>query len=145
MKTDINIITDYFNNLEFALKSYKKHITAVFEKSQFNITPDQWQVLDIIVNHKDIKYSEIAMVSGKDIASVNRIIDLLNQKGYVSRQTDPNNRRRVILGISSRGEQVHREAGDTMQAETKKLMSGFKEKRLLKQLKIFKKIIKKTR
>lgn len=117
----------------------------MFDKSNIFITPDQWQVLDIIINHKDIKYSEIASISCKDIASVNRIIDLLNQKGYVSRQTDPNNRRRVILGISNEGEKVHKQAGEVIMAESENLLSGLKEKRLLKQVKLFKKIIKRCR
>lgn len=145
MKTDINIISEYFNNLELALKSYKKHLSAILDESELNITPDQWQVLDIIKNQKDIKYSEIALISGKDIASVNRIIDLLNQKGYVSRQTDPNNRRRVILGISSSGDEIHKKAGAAIGDASNKLLNGFKDKRLAKQLKILKKIIKKTK
>lgn len=143
MKTSENIISDYFSNLEFTLKSYKKHLSSIFDKSSILITPDQWQVLDIIVNHKDIKYSEIAVISGKDIASVNRIIDLLNQKGYVSRQTDPNNRRRVILGVSNDGIKIHKRAGELINIESKKLLDGFKEKRIIKQVKIFKKIIRK--
>ncbi len=144
MKTENNIITDYFSNLEFTLKSYKKHLAAIFENNGLNITPDQWQVLDIIVKYKDIKYSEIASISGKDIASVNRIIDLLNQKGFVSRQTDPNNRRRVLLGISSMGEEIHKKAGETVQNTSKELLKSFKDKRIAKQIKIFRKIIKKT-
>ncbi len=143
MKISENIISDYFSNLEFTLKSYKKHLSGIFDKSSILITPDQWQVLDIIVNHKDIKYSEIAVFSGKDIASVNRIIDLLNQKGYVSRQTDPNNRRRVILGVSNDGIKIHKRAGELINIESKKLLDGFKEKRIIKQVKIFKKIIRK--
>lgn len=143
MKTSENIISDYFSNLEFTLKSYKKHLLGIFDKSSIIITPDQWQVLDIIVNHKDIKYSEIAVISGKDIASVNRIIDLLNQKGYVSRQTDPNNRRRVMLGVSNDGIKIHKRAGELINIESKKLLDGFKEKRIIKQVKVFKKIIRK--
>lgn len=142
MKPSENIIHTYFNNLEFALKSYKKYISNIFDKSNLNITPDQWQVLDIIVNHRDIKYSEIALISGKDIASVNRIIDLLNQKGYVSRQTAPENRRRVILGISNEGEKIHKQAGEVINAESKNLLDGLKDKRVLKQIKLFKKIVK---
>lgn len=143
MKTEENIINDYFSKLEITLKSYKKHLSNVFDKSSIIITPDQWQVLDIIVNHIDIKYAEIAAISGKDIASVNRIIDLLNQKGYVSRQTDPNNRRRVILGVSNNGEKIHKQAGEVITRESKNILSGYKDKRILKQVKMFKKIIKK--
>lgn len=143
MKTHENITYDFFSKLEIVLKSYKKHISDKLTNNNLDITPDQWQVLDIIVNYKDIKYSEIASISGKDIASVNRIIDLLNQKGYVSRQTDPNNRRRVILGISNTGENLHKSAGSVINEESALILHGFKEKRLTKQMKIFKKIAKK--
>ncbi len=145
MKTSNTSINYYFISLESAQKSYKKHICKILIEHNLNITLDQFQVLEIIVNNKDIKYSKIASISSKDIASVNRIIDLLNSKGFISRQTDPNNRRRVMLAISNEGEKIHKKAGEIITQAGKEILNSFKEKRIEKQIKIFKKIIKKLK
>ena len=142
MKTSKDLIYIFYRSLDIAQKSYKKQLSGSFIKSGLIITPDQWQILDIIVNYKDTAYSEIAAITGKDIASVNRIIDHLNRKGYVSRQTDPGNRRKVLLGVSYAGENIHKRGEEIVSRESEKLLSGIKEKRIQREIKLLKKIIK---
>jgi len=142
MKTvsDSNIL--FFNNLEFTLKQYKKYIQSSLNKHGIDITFDQWQVLDIIVNNKDTRQTEIAEKTSKDTASVTRIIELLNKKGCVARQTDPVNRRKLILGVSNHGEKVYHKAATIINECTEKALAGLKEKRFKKLKKVFKTISK---
>lgn len=142
MKTDTDRNILFFNSLEFALKQHKKLIQDSLNKHGIDITYDQWQVLDIIVNNKDTKQTEIAEKTSKDTASVTRIIELLNKKGCVARQTDPDNRRRLILGVSNHGEKVYHKAAAIINECTEKALSGLKEKRLKKLKKVFKTITK---
>ncbi|HMQ78564.1 MAG TPA: MarR family transcriptional regulator [Ignavibacteria bacterium] len=145
MKTDDFSNAMFFNNIESALKQYKKYIQLSLIKHKIDITYDQWQVLDIIVNNEDIKQTEIAEKTSKDTASVTRIIELLNKKGYVARQTDPNNRRKLILGVSNHGEKQYHKAAAVIGECTDKALSGLKEKRLKKLKKVFKTITKNCR
>ncbi len=145
MKTEnfANIL--FFNNIESALKQYKKDVQYSLIEHNIDITYDQWQVLDIIVNNEDTKQTEIAEKTSKDTASVTRIIELLNKKGYVARQTDPNNRRKLILGVSNHGEKQHHKAAGVINECIDKALSGLKEKRLRKLKKVFKTITKNCR
>ncbi len=145
MKTSNHSNIKFFNNLESTLKQYKKYIQSCLIKHSIDITFDQWQVLDVIVNNKDVKQTEIAEKTSKDTASVTRIIELLNKKGYVARQIDPNNRRKLILGVSNHGEKEYSKSSEVISECVVKVLSGLKEKRLKKQGKIFKLIIKNCR
>lgn len=142
MKTSLDVNIQFINDLENALKQCRKFIQSGLNKRGFDITIDQWQVLHIIKNNKNIKQTEVAAKAYKDAASVSRIIDLLNKKTYVARQVDPNNRRRIVLGISERGEKVYVKAGEIIVEFTNKTLIGFKEKRIKKIRKVFKGISK---
>ena len=80
MKTDDSSNSMFFNNIESALKQYKKYVQFNLTKHNIDITYDQWQVLDTIVNNVDIKQTEIAEQPSEDTASVKRIIQLLIKK-----------------------------------------------------------------
>ncbi len=145
MKTENSANILFFNNIESALKQYKKDVQYSLIKHNIDITYDQWQVLDIIVKNEDTKQTEIAEKTSKDTASVTRIIELLNKKGYVARQTDPLNRRKLILGVSNNGEKVYHKASIVINDCTDKALAGLKEKRLRKLKKVFKTITKNCR
>ena len=142
MKTDDSSNSIFFNNIESALKQYKKLLSESLLKHKMDITYDQWRVLDVIIANKDIKQTEIAEKTSKDTASVTRIIELLNKKGYVARQIDPNNRRKLILGVSNHGEKEYHRAAEIIKECTNKALSGLKEKRMKKLRKVFKSIAK---
>jgi len=132
----------FFNSLENAQKQHKKYINAKLSANGISITLDQWQVLDIIVNHIDIKQTEIAEKTSKDTASVTRIIEILNSNGWVARQVDPENRRKHILRVSNTGEKEYRRAGEVIIKYSNAAVEGIKEKRIRKIKKIFKTISK---
>lgn len=142
MKTvDTNNI-EFFNTLENSLKQYKKLINAKLEHFGIRITIDQWQVLDIIVNYTDVTQAEIAAKTFKDTASVTRIIEILNTRGLVARQTDPQNRRKHLLRVSNHGEKEYNKAAEVITKFSSAAVGGIKEKRLRKLKKIFKSISK---
>jgi len=132
----------FFNSLENAQKQHKKYINTKLSTNGISITLDQWQVLDIIVNHIDIKQTEIAEKTSKDTASVTRIIEILNSNGWVARQVDPENRRKHILRVSNTGEKEYRRAGEVIIKYSNAAVEGIKEKRIRKIKKIFKTISK---
>jgi len=142
MKTPDSHNILFFNSLENARKQHKKYINAKLSANGISITLDQWQVLDIIVNHIDVKQTEIAEKTSKDTASVTRIIEILNSKGWVARQIDPENRRKNILRVSNAGEKVYHRATEIIIKYSNAAVEGIKEKRIRKLKKIFKSISK---
>ncbi|HRE09321.1 MAG TPA: MarR family transcriptional regulator [Ignavibacteria bacterium] len=142
MKTDISHNMEFFNTLGNSLKQYRKLVNAKLEHFGIQITLDQWQVLDIIVNFAHITQAEIAAKTSKDTASITRIIGILNSKGWVARQTDPENRRKLILKVSHPGEKEYYRAAEVISKFSIAAVEGIKEKRLRKLKKIFKTITK---
>jgi MarR family transcriptional regulator for hemolysin len=142
MKNASNYNILFFNSLESAQKQHKKHINSKLSTNGISITLDQWQVLDIIVNHIDMKQTEISSKTSKDTASVTRIIEILNSKGWVARQIDPENRRKHILRVSIAGEREYHRAAEIITKYSNAAVEGIKEKRIRKLKKIFKTISK---
>jgi DNA-binding MarR family transcriptional regulator len=142
MKMDTNISTLFFNKLENSLKQYKKYVSENLVKHHVGVTFDQWRVLEVILLNKGIKQTEIAEKTSKDTASVTRIIDILNKKGYVARQTDPENRRKHSLGVSYIGEKVYYHAKEVIDDAANNAVKDQKPKRLDKLEKVLKKISK---
>ena len=142
MKTDIILSIQIFNKLDSLLKQYRKLIQTSLNKHNIDITLDQWQVLDAIICNKGIRQREIAQLTAKDTASVTRIIELLNKKGFVARQVDPDNRRNHFLGVSHPGEKEFERAGKIINECSASALSGLKENRIKKLKKVFKAISK---
>ena len=61
-------------------------------------------VLETLANAPQLGVSELAKRLGLSKGSAYRLLATLVRRGYVGRKTDPSDRRRVLLGITSRGE-----------------------------------------
>ena len=70
---------------------------------QTGITVDQWVLLKIIDDRKQISQVELAQVSHKDTASITRILDLLQKKGLIQRIDDDYDRRKYMISLTAEG------------------------------------------
>ncbi len=142
MKTDRDLTHRFFNSLDNSLKLYRHAIQGELVKNGIELTFDQYQVLDCIISGEDLKQSEIAAKISKDTASITRIIELMTKKGYLSRETDKDNRRRNVLGVTESGERVHSKAAIVVDEVTNSALAGIKLKQFKKLKKVFKVIAK---
>jgi MarR family transcriptional regulator for hemolysin len=95
-----------FYELEKTIKTYRQFAQSRLQKAGFDITIDQWLILKTIQENTDISQQEIAEKVFKDMASVTRIAEILVQKVYLSREMHPNDRRRFLLTLTSKGEEI---------------------------------------
>ncbi len=93
----------FFYTLEKAVKFYRQYVQSQIKKKGFDITIDQWLVLNTIIDFPEITQTEIAERVFKDKASITRIIELLVQNGYISRNEHPYNRRLILLSLTEHG------------------------------------------
>lgn len=98
--------TTFFYNLEKTVKTYRQFFQSQLRKNGFEITLDQWLMLHTILEYPEASQNEIAERVFKDKASVTRIIELLVQNGYLTREIHPTNRRKFQLGITDKGKQT---------------------------------------
>lgn len=104
MKSD-----DQLNNLvnfllEQTVRQMRGYAQRQLDTLQAGITVDQWVILKIIEERKQISQVELAQVAQKDTASITRILDLLQKKGLTQRIDDEYDRRKYMISLTTDGE-----------------------------------------
>ncbi len=92
----------------FIIERTAKRLKLMFsrellEHPSIDITVDQWVILQILNKKGSMSQMEIADESLKDAPTVTRIIDILEQKSYVSRNPNPKDRRQYIIDLTASG------------------------------------------
>jgi DNA-binding MarR family transcriptional regulator len=90
---------DMDNSLGFILNK-----TALLSKAHFNnylkeydISPEQWSLVFRVVERSGLTQKELSDSTYKDQANITRSIDRLEQKGFLKRIENPNDRRSFQL------------------------------------------------
>ena len=89
--------------IERTERQTKRYANAALKKAGIEITPEQWAILKRIDERDVINQREIAELTFKDPASVTRNIDMLEEKGLVSREAMENDRRAYSLVLTPAG------------------------------------------
>ena len=97
---------DFLFQLEKAAKQFKKRKNALLKAAGINITSDQWVLLKNILEFEGISQIDLADRCYKEPASVTRILDILEKKGWVERKRRSGNRREYNLYATPRGLQL---------------------------------------
>lgn len=95
--------------------TYRK-IAALLQHrlKEYEITPEQWSVLNQIDASEGLIQKEIAERAGKDKPTTTRILDHLESKGLVFKETGRQDRRSFIVYSTDRGKELIR---DTIRIE----------------------------
>ncbi|RCX16969.1 DNA-binding MarR family transcriptional regulator [Fontibacillus phaseoli] len=90
--------------------TYRK-IASLLQKGlkAYDITPEQWSVLHQIDRSEGMIQREIAARTGKDKPTTTRILDHLESKGLVYKQTGLQDRRSFLVYSTERGKSLIRE------------------------------------
>lgn len=86
-------------NTRSVLQLYRKH----------GLTVAAWRAFSLIGHHEPIHPSSISERSSVDPDKVTRAVDALVARGYVARDGDSKDRRRVVLTLTPRGRKVYAE------------------------------------
>lgn len=90
--------------IERTSKISKVYSQREFDKINVGITVDQWILLKIIQEKKELSQKELAKFSHRDPASITRTLDILETKGFIRRETISGNRRQYEIILSEKGE-----------------------------------------
>lgn len=74
--------------------------------SKYEITPEQWGLLNLLWEKDGINQKELAELMFKDKTNLTRLIDKLEEKGYVIRQKHPNDRRVFLIFLTDSGRRL---------------------------------------
>ena len=89
--------------LERTAKMLKLSFQRKLKEWDAGITADQWVVLHTLHTHGALAQVDLAKKNAKDAPTLTRIIDLLVDKEYVIRASDPEDARRWIIRLTDKG------------------------------------------
>lgn len=90
--------------IDLTTKVSKQYSQKEFDKLKLGITVEQWVILKIVAENKNLSQKELANKSHRDPASITRTIDLLEKKELLRREAIPNNRRAYNINLTEKGE-----------------------------------------
>ena len=87
--------------LNFVHNKFKLYITTIFQQKGYNITPEQFLLMDALWDNGVLSQQKIADTILKDKNSVVKLIDSLEKKGLVKREPDPLDRRQNLISVTN--------------------------------------------
>jgi DNA-binding MarR family transcriptional regulator len=73
---------------------------------EYGVSPEQWSVLHLIAGQEGLIQKEVAERSFKDKPTVTRILDVLEEKGLISRKPGEQDRRSFRLYPTDKGREL---------------------------------------
>lgn len=83
----------------------RKMLSAFLEKG-YDITFEQWTVMNVLYAEPGLIQSEIAVKTYKDKTNITRILDVLAKNGYVIRENNGKDRRSLCVSLTVAGEKM---------------------------------------
>ena len=119
----------------------KREFSSAIKNHSIDVTPEQWAILNRLNENSDLTQKEVAKLTFKDNANITRMVDKLEKKGLVIRQSDANDRRSWKLSITKKGIEI-RDLVEPLAVDIlNKISKGISEKEMDSYNNISKKII----
>lgn len=133
---------DMDNSLGFILNK-----TALLSKVNFNnylkkydISPEQWSLIFRVVERSGLTQKELSDSTYKDQANITRSIDRLEQKGFLKRIENPNDRRSFQLIPTLEALTLVEYVAPLSQTFNQRLTQGFSEEETQTLITLLKKV-----
>lgn len=89
------------------LHKWRELMTAARPRwSAADLTFTQLRGLSVLARRQPLRMSDLAEALGMTAASASALIDRMVQRGFVTRCSDPNDRRTVLVQLSRRGQRI---------------------------------------
>jgi len=110
--------------LGVTMRAMVKMFGKIFQTTDLDMTPEQFWILDMLSRSEDSIQSDLAEMMDKDKSAIMRHIDALEDKRWVARMNDSNDRRRKILVITKQGDDVLQQARKVVDNAMREITSG---------------------
>lgn len=122
-KEEIQRYTDsLYYELEQTTKFFRVFSLKFFKKLNVNLSPDEYVTIETILCNAGICQRDLAKLILKDRANTGKILDSLEEKGYITRFVDMKNNRLVRkMGVTEKGKEVYDSITDKLRAAIEKV------------------------
>lgn len=122
----------------YLLRLANQRHAAIFQAhTLYGLTPTQFAALIRIAEEGECSQNHLGRLAAMDVATIKGVVDRLRQKGLTKAAPAPNDKRRSLISLTPKGEQVvaeMREVGRRITRETLQPLTASEERNLLKIL-----------
>ncbi len=119
---------------------FKQYLNKIFNKHGFNLTPEQFLVMDTLWDEGVLSQQEIADIIVKDKNSVTKLIDALEKKGLVFRMTDDQDRRLNKIHLTEQAKSLKDEITEVAINSTNNIIKDIPKEDLVAFIKVLNKM-----
>ncbi len=111
-----------YYELEQTTKFFRVFSMKFFKKMEMDISPDEFVTIETILCNAGICQRDLAKLILKDRANTGKILNTLEEKGYITRFVDMKNNRLVRkMGVTESGKQVYDMVTEKLRSTIKKI------------------------
>ncbi|MGR7911443.1 MarR family winged helix-turn-helix transcriptional regulator [Lysinibacillus capsici] len=81
----------------------KAELLKQFSDEGFDVTPEQWQLLNLLWKEDGVNQKQLSEVTFKDSGNISRMLDVLQKRGYITKCLDENDRRYFRIHLTNKG------------------------------------------
>lgn len=109
----------------------KLFMAAMLKANNIDLTPEQFLLVDLLWNQGDLSQQQLADRMQKDKNSITKLIDAIEQKGFVVREQNPADRRSNTIVLTEKGHNLKLEAKKVGISLLDKMLEGLSEEEIL--------------
>lgn len=125
----------------FVYLTILRHVSSKYEFIDDEINPQQIRILEFINEVSKCSMSQIWEYFTLSPSTATRLINKLVKNGFIQRQHSEEDRRKVILSVSDRGNQKIVKRQELRYDILRKLFQNLSEEEIILQMKILKKLV----
>lgn len=117
--------------LNIVHNSVKQFMSDIYGKAGFNLTPEQFLVMDTLWDEGVLTQQQIADITMRDKNSIVKLIDGLEQRRLVKRESNPKDRRQNLIEVTKHSMDIRDEVNALSYEAVGKIIEGVPEEDLL--------------
>ncbi len=117
-------------------------LRRLFQSAGYDLTPEQWGVLAHLREKQGMNQSQLGDRVLKDRHNVTRILNVLEERGYIERRTDDADKRVFRIFLTQSGHAVQHKMTAIVVEHRQQMLSGLNKQELQRTQQILKQIVK---
>lgn len=119
---------------------FKQYVTVIFKEHGFNITPEQFMVMDTLWDEGVLTQQQIADYLLKDKNSVVKLVDGLEDRKLVRRVSNPKDRRQNLIEVTEYAIEIKDKVTTAAMEAVDKIINGITKEDMLTYIKVLSKM-----
>ena len=101
--TDVSELLTLISQVE---RGYSKLLNRRFLDAGFNLSREQYELLQVLWRQDGVNQQHIAKALHKDKYNVTKLLNVLQKRGYVQRKTDKEDKRNNVVALTDLGREA---------------------------------------